>query len=32
VSLSAGTGRLVRELICGDETIVDPAPYSPNRF
>jgi D-amino-acid dehydrogenase len=32
VSLSSVTGRLVREIVCGENPIVDPAPYSPDRF
>jgi D-amino-acid dehydrogenase len=32
VSMSAGTGRLVADLVCGRETEIDPAPYAPARF
>ena len=32
VTLSAGTGQLLADLICGRETAVDPAPYRADRF
>lgn len=32
VSMSPSTGQLVADLICGRETRIDPAPYSPERF
>ncbi len=32
VTMSAGTGRLVAELLTGAEPCIDPAPYSPRRF
>ena len=32
VGMSAGTGRLVADLVCGRDPAVDPAPYAPARF
>jgi D-amino-acid dehydrogenase len=32
VSMSPSTGQLIADLVCGRETRIDPAPYSPERF
>ncbi|HTA66037.1 MAG TPA: FAD-dependent oxidoreductase [Xanthomonadaceae bacterium] len=32
VGMSAATGRLIADLMCGRDPILDPAPYSPSRF
>lgn len=32
VSMSAGTARLVADLVTGNEPVIDPRPYSPRRF
>ena len=32
VSMSAGTGRLLADMVCGKQPIVDPAPYALERF
>jgi D-amino-acid dehydrogenase len=32
LSLAPSTGRLIKEMICGDETHIDPSAYSPLRF
>jgi D-amino-acid dehydrogenase len=32
MGMSAGTGRLVADLVCGREPAIDPAPYAPARF
>lgn len=32
VSMSAGTGRLLADMVCGKDAFLDPAPYAPERF
>jgi len=32
VTLGASTGKMVSQLVAGEETVVDPAPFSPMRF
>ena len=32
ISMSAGTGQLIADLVCGRTPAIDPAPYRPERF
>ncbi|MFV1846284.1 NAD(P)/FAD-dependent oxidoreductase [Stenotrophomonas maltophilia] len=32
ISMSAGTGQLIADLVCGRSPAIDPAPYRPERF